>query len=242
MEGQAYVANLLENEDFTTIVDPATGKTLIFKDNNYNEMMFDPALSHEIDLAFSGGNDQGNYNVSLGYVSQEGILVGTEGDNFSFLSNGEYNVKDNFNIDAGVSINIDDWTAVSSSNNELNRSPKLPHTYRLYNDDGTPALGESTSSPRNRLHELYYTDKNRKIMRMTYRLGADWELFEGLSFRPSGSYYREEWMYNSFQRASPDIPGRSMSKEQFNDDQLMLNGLLNYTRSLGSTISIFLRV
>ncbi|WP_289024436.1 SusC/RagA family TonB-linked outer membrane protein [uncultured Salegentibacter sp.] len=233
VEGQAYVANLIENEGFSTMMDPATGRTLIFKDNNYNEMMFDPALSHEVDLAFTGGSEMGNYNVSLGYVNQEGVLIGTEGDNFSFLSNGEYNVKENFKVDAGVSFNLDDWTSVSSSNNELNRSPKLPHTYRLYNDDGTPALGESTSSPRNRLHEIYYTDKDRKIMRMTYRLGADWEILDGLSFRPSGSYYREEWMYESFQRASPDIPGREMRKEQYNDDQLMLNALLNYDKSLG---------
>ena len=233
VEGQAYVANLIENEGYTTMVDPATGRTLIFKDNNYNDVLFDPAESHEVDLAFRGGNEMGSYNISLGYVDQQGILIGTEGSNFSFLANGIYDVKENFEIDAGISLQMDDLVTVSSSNNELDRSPKLPHTYRLINDDGTPALGESTSSPRNRLHQLYYTDKDRDYYRMTYRLGADWEIIEGLSFRPSASYFRQEWMYHSFERASPAIPGRAMTEEQKNDNQLMINGLLDYNLAFG---------
>lgn len=231
VEGQAYVADLIDNQGYSTMKDPATGRTLIFKDNNYNDVVFNPAQSHEVDLGISGGGEMGNYYVSLGYANQEGIYLGTEGNNFSVLANGEYNVKENLKVDAGATFQLDDWTSVSNTNNELNRSPKLPHTYRLINDDGTPALGESTSSPRNRLHELYYTDKERDIYRMTYRLGADWEIIDGLSFRPSASYYREEWIYDAFQKASPEIPARSMRREQKNDNQLMLNGLLNYNRS-----------
>ena len=233
VEGQAYVANLIENQGYTTMKDPATGRTLIFKDNNYNDVVFNPAQSHEVDLGISGSSEMGNYYVSLGYANQEGIYLGTEGNNFSVLANGEYHVKENLKVNAGATFQLDDWTSVSNTNNELNRSPKLPHTYRLINDDGTPALGESTSSPRNRLHELYYVDKERDIYRMTYRLGVDWEILEGLSFRPSASYYREEWIYDAFQKASPEIPARSMTREQKNDNQVMVNGLLNYSKFFG---------
>ena len=67
--GQSYVDDLLNRQGYETMTDPYSGKQLIFKDNHYQkDVLFQTALTHNYDLSASGGNDKGNYYVSLGYI------------------------------------------------------------------------------------------------------------------------------------------------------------------------------
>ncbi len=245
VEGQGYVDNLLNNQGFETLEDPVTGRTLIFKDNNYNDVIFNTAQTHDLNLSVSGGSDTGNYFLSLGYMDQEGTFLGTGFKQLSGTFNGNFNLRDNVLVNAGVNFAYQDNGAVLDplrthnnnnifrTNNGINRSSRLPHTYRLLNDDGTPALGEGTGSPRNRLHELSYWNTDTKSYLTTMNLGLDWEILEGFSFRPSVSFFRDDFNFNFFETASPEIPSRRSRRIENAFDQLLLNGLFNYKKSFG---------
>lgn len=233
VEGQGYVNGLLNNQGFQTMKDPVTGKTLIFKDNNYDDVIFQTGVTQDLNLGFNGGSETGSYNVSLGYFDQGGTFLGTGFSRFSGLANGNFDVKKNLTITSGVNFSYQESEDVLSANNSINRSSRLPHTYRLYNDDGTPALGESTSSPRNRLHELYYQNIENKRYLTTLSFGAEWRIFDGFSFKPSASFFRDDFTINFFEKASPEIPNRKMSREESGFNQLLLNGLFDYSKSFG---------
>lgn len=234
VEGQAYVGDLLENKGFETLIDPVTGNNLIFKDNNYDDIMFVTAQLRDLNLNASGGSDKSNYNLSIGYQDQEGTFLGTGFTRYTGLFNGSFDVNDHLSLNAGVNFSYEESEQVGNSNNSINRSSRLPHTVKIYNDDGTPALGESTSSPRNRLHELYYQDIERKRYLNTLNLGAQWKILEGLSFKPSVSVFRDDTTFNFFERASPDIPNRNSIRDEEAFNQLLLNGIFNYTKSLSN--------
>lgn len=240
VEGQAYVADLLENQDYQTMVDPVTQRTLIFKDNNYNDVLFTPALLTDLTIGASGGSETGNYNISLGYVDQEGTVLGTGFTRFTGLFNGNFDVNPNLTLNGGVNFSYQEDDSVVNDNNTINRSSRMPHTLRLFNDDGTPALGETTGSPRNIFHELFYRENDRKRYLTTLNLGANWRIFEGFSFEPSVSFFRDDRTLNFFERASPEIPQRRSQRDEFGFNQLLLNGVFKYRKSFGDNNFNFL--
>jgi TonB-linked SusC/RagA family outer membrane protein len=233
-EGQEYVNNLLQNEGYQTMTDPVTGRELIFKDNNYNdEVMFDQGISHDINVGFSGGTEKANIYTSIGFADQDGIIRGTNYKRLSFLMNANYSVASNFLVTAGFSFQNANYRGPRGYTDTVNRSSRLPHTARIYYDDGTPAIGEGGGSPRNILHELYYEDYKEKQNRTTMRLGADWEIFKGLHFKPSASLYMVEYMYNYFERYHEWDRNRNMAATHNYDQQYIVDGILNYDKTFG---------
>jgi TonB-linked SusC/RagA family outer membrane protein len=230
LEGQAYVDGLLNN-GYRTMTDPVTGRELIFIDNKLNEIRVQSAITHDINVGMSGSSEMGNYNISAGYLDQEGVVVGTGATRFNTLMNGTFNVNDNLRVNGQFTYQFNDIDQPRSTNNTINRSSRLPHTYRIWNDDGTPSLGETTGSPRNIFHELYYQDDERKQFRTSSKIGLDWNIIKGLSFLPSASVYRYESNGNFFERASPEVSNRAMSRFNDTQNQVMLDGLLKYTNT-----------
>ncbi len=233
-EGQAYVANLLDNKGYQTMKDPVTGETLIFKDNHYDDLIFVPAQLNDVNFRFSQGNENSNMNLSIGYLDQEGTFLGTGFNRFTGLFNGNFDVSNRVSVNAGVNFSYQKSDEVKNANNSINRSSRLPHTLRLYNDDGTPALGELTSSPRNRLHELYYQNANQKTYYYTLNFGLDWKIWNKLHFKPSTSFFRDDYNYNFFEKASPEITNRAMARSEVANNQFLINGIFSYENKFGN--------
>jgi TonB-linked SusC/RagA family outer membrane protein len=75
------------------LTDPYT-----YPNNDWLDIMFNDALIHEHNLRFSGGKDKINYTLSLGYLDQKGVLMGTNSKKFSFRSNVNFQVNDKIKI------------------------------------------------------------------------------------------------------------------------------------------------
>ena len=108
-----------------------------------------------------------NYYVSLGYIDAEGMVLGTGYDRFSLTANGNYKLQDHISLSVGLKHSTIANKSTDPENSGIqhsDRSSRYPTTFRLYYDDGTPGIGESGGSPRNRLHELYYQDITDKSL------------------------------------------------------------------------------
>lgn len=230
--GQSYVDDLLNKQGYQTMKDPYSGKTIIFKDNNYQkDVLFQTGLTHNYDVNASGGNDKANYYVSLGYINAEGMVLGTGYDRFSLTANGNYKLLNNVKLSVGIkhsTISNKATDPENSGTSTLDRSSRYPTTFRLYYDDGTPGVGESGGSPRNRLHELYYQDITDKAYRNTFQLGLDWEIMKGLHFKPSASYYTQENIYRFFEKYNEFNKGRKTMEKHDQRKQVMADAVFTY--------------
>lgn len=59
---------------------------------NWWDELMDPALVQDYNLSFSGGNDQGIFNVSAGYYNQDGTIKYNRWERLSLRANGEFKV------------------------------------------------------------------------------------------------------------------------------------------------------
>lgn len=237
--GREYVDNLLNNQGYETMKDPYSGRELIFKDNNYQkDVLFKTGLTHNYDVNVSGGTDKANYYVSMGYINAEGMVLGTGYDRFSLTANGNYALRDNLKLSLGIkhsTISNKSTDPAESGTSTLDRSSRYPTTFRLYYDDGTPGIGESGGSPRNRLHELYYQDIKDKAYRNTLQLGLDWEIIQGLHFKPTASYYMQENIYRFFESYNQFNKSRKTLEKHSQDKQIMADAILTYDKTFAKS-------
>ncbi len=234
--GQDYVAGLIENEGWQTMTDPVTGKQLIFQDNDFQDATFHTGYKHEVDLSVSGGSENSSYYAGVRYLTQDGILRGTDYKNWSAVFNGSHRLSRKWTLNTKASLQIKDSNGASNTNNAISRSILTPPTYRLYYEDGTPAPGEGISSFRNRLHELYYKDRytDNKVYRTIFQIGATWEIISGLVFAPTAYYTGSEGIENYFE-AMNETTGknvRAASAKHNYDGHIQADAVLSYDKQI----------
>jgi len=234
VEGQPYVDNLLA-KGWETMPDPIDASTtLIFKDSHYQDVVWNTANTSNYNLGVNGGSESIDYNVSLGYVNQGGVFLGTNYERFSGLANIGLKVNDRLKLNLNTTYLWNDNQNSESTQNDITRGARIPPLNRLYNDDGLPNLGES-NNPRNRLHQLYYQDYNRNTNQFVVRLSADYSILEGLSYRPSVSLNTNLYTRMDFEKFFPE-QSSPRSKYQRIDDrkQLMTDHVFQYDKNVGN--------
>lgn len=231
--GQEYVRNLIENEGWETMIDPVTGKRLIFLDTNYQDVTFQSAVKHDMDIDVSGGTERMTYYAGIGYLDQGGLVLGTYTRNLSFLLNTTYKLSDKFLIDASASYQDRDYNSVGNYQNVLSRSVTMPFTYRLNYENGLPAPGEGVSSFRNRNHEWHYRDQYKQAKRYnsTYKGGLIWYILPELSLKPTLYHYIRETRDNSFEAYNEVQKNRNASAATSRSTETQFDAVMNYKKS-----------
>lgn len=235
VEGQAYVDNLLANgwETMPDPVDPS--KTIIFKDAHYQDVVWNTAHTNNYNLGVSGGSEQVNYYVSMGYVDQGGVFLGTGYSRFSGLANVDLKVNEKLRVSFNTSYLWNDNKYLRNSQDDITRGTRIPDLIRLYNDDGTPNLGES-SSPRNRLHQLYYEDFNRNNSQFILRVAGEYKIITGLVYRPSASLNTDLYTRMDFEKFYPEQSNPRNKYQRIDEEkQIMTDHVLQFDKSINET-------
>ena len=232
--GQAYVEDLLMNQGWETMEDPATpGKMLLFKNTDFQDNLFQTALGHDFNIDFSGGNEKGTYYLSFGYLDQDGIIVGSDYNRWSMLSNVSYKIRDNLTVRSSLNYSMRK-TAGINEKNVMGRASKMPPVIRQYYEDGTPAPGELTSSFRTRLHEVYYQEKENQVNRTNLMAELNWEIIPGLHFTPMFAFTNTEGKDHSFERYNEVVKNRPASANHDQDQHYQFDAVLNYVKTIKS--------
>lgn len=234
--GKDYVSNLIDNQGWTTMTDPVTGKKLIFKETNYQNETFQDGLRQEYDVNLNGGTEKSTYYISLGHLNQTGIVSGTDYKNYNFLLNGTYKLSDSWDLNANVNYLLRQSKGIGNIQNVLSRSVTMPFTYRLNYENGLPAPGEGVTSFRNRNHEIYYRDQysDNKVYRSTFNLGATWKIAPGLNFKPAVYWFTTEGISNAFEAYNEVNINRNASAEHSFIRQAQVDGVFNYVKDFGT--------
>lgn len=162
-------------------------------DHNWQDEILRVAVSHNFNLSVKGGGKNTNYAVSAGYLTKEGVAVGSSMDRFTFSSKINSDVKKwlKIGVDIKGSRMVND--GIISATNQLQSNvfaQMLTFNPTLDIDDRSMDLTDGNDPSRNPLANATETVQNNISNRVQGLGFAEFRIAKGLTFRTSlGGYF-----------------------------------------------------
>lgn len=227
---------ILENGDpvpegYLSMPDPIDpSKTLIYQDNDFQRIGLDPALEQNYYLSVNGGSDNIKYAGGLGYTNNEGMAVGTKYERFTARTNVDFRLRDNLSLSTRMDHSSSKTNSYGSQRNVFNRSLWLAPTAKVYNEDGTYALGNNATYT----NPLWYNEVNqRDIFEYRTNIGAslNWDIITGLQAKIKGDYFLYNRTFESFYVANAYNSSRPAVFTYDQAKRIQLEGILTYAKT-----------
>ncbi len=187
----ARLANESATNDTRNVLVPFTGQKIIGTYHpsieelesdawpyrtNWVDFVMRRALTHNVNVAVSGGSDKSTYRLSGTYFDQEGTVIGNDYSKISGAFVLQQNVLDNLKVTGDVKASfIDDIN--SDALDGIGRSPVFP----AYNPDGTLFfIGQDLTHPIILSEEI---SRETESLDLILQTGMDWDIFDFLNFK-----------------------------------------------------------
>lgn len=251
------------NDAIVDVNGKLTSARLLWNDNWADEAI-NEGLRQEYNLTVSGGNEKSNHFLSLGYLSDEGIIKNSDFTRFSLRASGDYDVNRYLSVSGNLSYSRGEQNSlnISSLSNYTNTfmftqniAPIYPvYGYnrqgeRLYNEDGSPVYdfgnGEFGARAYGSNQNIVASDKanqNRVISdNLSSRFGLNLNIWDGLKFRANLGYDVTNSMTDRFQTPSfgdaQQSNGRAY-KYRTRNETYTINELLTYNKLIAEKHNI----
>ncbi|HAN77408.1 MAG TPA: hypothetical protein DCQ31_06365, partial [Bacteroidales bacterium] len=194
--------DLLSGQEYATIVNeinPGTYNNIkAVPQTDWQDVIFDDGLGAPIfnaQLSASAATDKGTYYVGVGYFKHEGIIPKSNFERISLKFNNTYTFSKNFSVGNNLSLATTDRQ--NTNGNAVFVAYRAWPSLEPYNANGTYTPLPGTGNP---LADIEYTNSFDKGMRGTGTFFANWEIFNGLTFKSS---YGVDWDFNKGHSFSP---------------------------------------
>jgi len=234
----------------------ATDRNL-YPNTNWLDLIFSPAPTHTHNLSFSGGAAGTTFNVSLGYVNQEGVMKGFNYDRYNIRINLSSKVNDKIKFGGNFSLKKGNKSAPRQGAGDtfLAAMAQAP-TYG-------PKLPDGSDRYTFKAYDFEYNNKNpiaiieNKVNRNTvdYAISTqgwiDIQLLKGLNWYTKAAFNLDISKYDDFKAQVPlynyhtydymtllDVGGSGLTVQ---DDQNVYKNLytyLNFNRAIGSSHNV----
>lgn len=231
----------LLDRGWQTVVDPITGKDIIYKETNLDKYnLNNPALSQDYNVNMSGGNDKATYYAGIGYNRQEGVPISTFYQRISFITNASYRITDWLKSSSSLNYNRANWKNMPGSNGTeahyFGRVRSLPPTVRFEDEEGNMLLGPGTADG----NQSYQPDKwqnDNQSDKFTLTQSFEVNLLKNLRLNLNANWYYSESYSENFTKDFESTPGnwnttRSSSASYDRDFRQTYNATLNYNQTL----------
>lgn len=221
-------------------------------DTDWQSELFGTGKVNDVQLSFSGGNDDVTYYVSGGMYTNEGMIENTGYDRFGFRSNIEKKVNNWLKIGLNLAPTLEKTSVLYQSNssngniNPLLVATQLAPIFPTHNPDGSFFVtGMELDSPWDwnvafLANPLTYADvtDDRKTARITSNLYTDINLMKGLLWKTSFHYdyrmrernfYLPSYIPTSNETTQPNRGTYDNSSRQYWD----LQSYVTYVRDFG---------
>jgi TonB-dependent starch-binding outer membrane protein SusC len=191
----AYVQEAVRNRFTPTTLPGAVGLRNLdgdpasYPSTNWFDEIFRSAPISQTDLNFSGGNERTKFFVSGSYFDQEGTVLGSGFDRYSFRMNLDNLVSDKFKIGVSSGFSRSNANRIQNDNNiygVMSTALLLGSHIPVFNPDGTYGRDQNASIENpvaNALEPTYNVYSNRLLTNIYGELS----ILEGLNFRTSFS-------------------------------------------------------
>lgn len=228
----------LQAKGWQEMTDPLNAaNTIMYKSTNWNDILFQNAITQNHTLGISGGGDTGVFDLSLGYLKGDGVTIFTGYQRFTGKMNASLNVSDNFKLNGRVLYSKASNNQVVSNSVVFNRYLGQAPTSKLYLEDGSLAPGQNNinGNPLYQMGKVKGINENNKL-----QMGVDGDLkiTKDLTFTPSLSLYSESDNNNTFQQAFLSGSGgvldntRTATRLSNQLTQVQYEGVFTYAKSL----------
>ncbi|WP_183565947.1 TonB-dependent receptor [Mucilaginibacter sp. SP1R1] len=216
------------------------GSDILYPNTNYLKVFYNKANMQNHHLNLSGGSDNLNYAFMLGYLDQDGILVGNNYNRYTFRSNLDaYFLKDNrlklsaniFGSKGTTQSSTNEWQAKWYANN----APIWPlknaaGDYVAVNGEnnyyGEIMAGSLSTNLKNQVNTIFganYTIVNGLTAELSY--GYSWTQNHTKSFNPNFTTAKLGGGYN--------VNVANLTDFNSQDTQTQLTALLRYVKTFG---------
>ena len=219
-------------------VDPVTGRQLAFPVNDWQDATFTDGNADSYFLNVGGGTEKAIYSVSMSYYDQKGIGVFNNYSRLYLNANSEIELSKRVRTGFNFNYSLEDEDR-GEGNSWYERGGRQTITTRLWNDDGTPAPNFKNSGKYN--PEYYENNLQRTRINTNIRLNAflEWEITDGLIFKPSVLLKQGTNSYASF---IPEnlINGAKRNQQAWivNELNTQFNGILTYDKVFNNVHSL----
>ena len=210
-------------------IDPE--KTIIFQDNDWQDITLNTALEQNYSLSANGGTDKIKYAASIGYADIEGISVGTYYNRFNGRANVDFILRKNLILSTRMDHSSSKTNNYPSAADLFNRCIWLAPTAKVYLDDGSLASGNNATFT----NTLWYNDVyKRTIDNFRTGLGASlaWKILPGLEATVSGDYSLRNRTFESFTKANVYTISRTAIFQYSQSRDIQLEGVLRYEKTI----------
>ena len=200
---------LLKQPGWGTLVDPVDPtKKILFYDNKVSDLIYQDSYAADHYLSVDGGNDKGTYYLGLGYLNNNGLILGSKFERFSSKFSGSYKVLENLKVYSTVSYSHSSiyGSPLGADDKVFRRFQGQPATSRTYNTnpDGTLSSDLAPGTNSGFGNPLYYKDKFVKKnleQRLSLSAGMDWDIMNDLKLTLKGSFFTINSHNSSFNKA-----------------------------------------
>lgn len=231
------------NEGWESMPDPIDpSKTLIFKDTDWQDVLFRTAAIQNHHVSVSGGTEKAKVSASLGYLDNEGIAITTGYKRYTMNVNGDFKVSDKFSFYGIVNYANSKDNQVNSITNIFARAITLPPTTKYMFEDGTLAPGQALSEG-NPEYVLRNRVAENSVESLTFSVGSRWQITPELSFDPQLSIYNRTSDSYNFQPAVLNGPNnlvdnRAASASISKWRQTQVDAVFHYSKTFGEDHNI----
>jgi TonB-dependent starch-binding outer membrane protein SusC len=211
LEGIRYeeIRNFLAGK-FTTVVNRDSMNPAFGADNNYQDLVFRKAYTHQIDFSIAGADKKMKYFVGTGYLNEQGIQLNSYNNRLSTRINFDYLPVAKLTLANRIAFSISDRR--SPSNGTRVQVLARPANFNIYEPDGsfTPML----SARPNPLAQSMLSKNDTKTYDATLNEFVEYKFFPELVFKTSiaGGLY-----HTTYQAFNPSILNQTGTANSRND-------------------------
>ena len=241
-KGWAEVTSVAREAVGKPVLDMATD--LASKpDNDWQDIMFRPALMQNYNASIKGGGKYSTYYTGLGYFNQDGVVKGTNYERYTLQSKNDYK-KGIFSAGTNVllTFNHDKPLHEESRGGMVGTILQSLPTLEQYDDSRKGGYGGLYGDVANLPNPLGMIDDNlmnrySENMKVYANIYAQLELYKGLkykfNFTPDFDFYRYKKYLNEYDFGNTTNSVTQLTERQTRRRNILVENLLTYDQTFG---------
>lgn len=213
---------------------------------NWQDEIFTSGIVQNYDLNVSGGGENSNFRISAGYLNQEGTIVETGFERYSFRANSNFSLG-KFNIGETMSVAFNGQNPENQNGGRsliehaIKMAPYLP-VYNTNNLGGFqgPNNGQDGQDAENPVRAQTLGEALNKSVAISGSIFGEYEIIEGLKFKSQAGLQYRTFNNNRFipsynddsEGATHSFSYAQITKNSGTLQTIQLTNSLNYEKTL----------
>ena len=232
------------------IVNNAVTRAATGDGTDWLDEIFESAQIYNVNVGASGGNEAGQYALSVGYLNQEGTVIHTSYVRYSLRANTVFRPKKGLRIGENLNVSYGDRVdipgGIRATDNPISQAFRSPSIIPVFDEAGNFAgsKGGNLTNAANPVAQLFRNRNNNSTnLRAFGNAFLEVDIIEGLTAKTSINIDYNNWRFKGFDFPNPeDIEGDAnrniLAQSTGNTLNWTWYNTLNYKKTIGSDHNI----